>query len=190
MAKAGIQAKKFSENIADNQDLLAAHQELMDSPGHRKDILDPDLTRAGVGIVRAENGQLLVTEDFLEDYQTYDTAALAAQLIRGLNEARGNDRIAALTESPALSDIALENSRAMMAGGKLDQSKVKTLIPQKNLRLKSIKAAMLKSSDPAAPAQIAEALKERYQEIGVGIVQDTSASGVKILWTTVLLGER
>ena len=115
MAKAGIKAKKFTENIANNQDLAAAHQELMDSPGHRKNILDPDLTRVGVGIVRAENGQLLVTEDFLEDYQTYDTAALAEQLIQGLNEARGNDRVAALAKSSALSDIALENSRAMMA---------------------------------------------------------------------------
>ena len=59
----------------------------MDSPGHRKDILDPELTRVGVGIVRDENGQFLVTEDFMEDYRTYDTAALAQQLIEGLNEA-------------------------------------------------------------------------------------------------------
>ena len=131
MAKAGIKAKKFSENIADNQDLLAAHQELMDSPGHRKDILDPDLTRVGVGIVRAENGQLLVTEDFMEEYQTYDTSALAAQLIQGLNAARGSNGLAGLAESSALADIALENSRSMMANGKLDQSKAKALIPQK-----------------------------------------------------------
>jgi uncharacterized protein YkwD len=190
MAKAGIKAKKFCENIADNQDLLVAHQELMDSPGHRKDILDPDLTRVGVGIIRAENGQLLVTEDFMEDYQTYDTSALAAQLIEGLNEARGNNAIAWLTESSALSDIALENSRAMMASGKLDQSQVKALIRQGRLRLKSVQAAMFESVDPTAPAQVAEALKARYQEIGVGIVQDSSPSGAKVLWTTVLLGER
>jgi uncharacterized protein YkwD len=190
MAKAGIKAKKFCENIADNQDLLAAHQELMDSPGHRKDILDPDLTRVGVGIVRAENGQLLVTEDFMEDYQTYDTSVLAAQLIQGLNEARGNNGLARLVESSALSDVALENSRSMMANDKLDQSKVKSLIAQKRLRMKYIQALMFESADPTAAAQIAEALKARYQEVGVGIVQDTSPSGAKILWTTVLLGER
>jgi uncharacterized protein YkwD len=190
MAKAGIRAKKFCENIADNQDLLAAHQELMDSPGHRKDILDPDLTRVGVGIVRAENGQLLVTEDFMEDFQTYDTSVLAAQLIQGLNTARGNNGLAWLTESSTLSDVALENSRAMMANGKLDQSKVKALISQKRLRVRYVQALMFESADPAAPAQMAEALKARYQEVGVGIVQDTSPSGAKILWTTVLLGER
>jgi len=190
MARAGVTAKKFCENIANNQDLAAAHRELMDSPGHRKDILDPDLTRVGVGVVRADNGQLLVTEDFMEDFRTYDTGALAQQLIRGLNEARGKDRIAWLAESSALSDIALENSRSMMAYGKLDQSRVKALIPQKRLRLKYVEAAMLKTSDPADPAQIAEALKARYQEVGVGIVQDTEPSGAKILWTTVLLGER
>jgi uncharacterized protein YkwD len=190
MAKAGIKAKKFCENIADNQDLLTAHQELMDSPGHRKDILDPDLTRVGVGIIRAENGQLLVTEDFMEEYQTYDTSMLAAQLIQGLNEARGNNGIAWLAESSALSEIALENSRAMMARGKLDQSRVKALIRQKRSRLKYIQTAMFESADPTAPAQVAEALKARYQEIGVGIVQDSSPSGTQVLWTTVLLGER
>jgi uncharacterized protein YkwD len=190
MAKAGIKAKKFCENIADNQDLFAAHQELMDSPGHRKDILDPDLTRAGVGIIRAENGQLLVTEDFMEEYQTYDTSMLAAQLIQGLNEARGNNGIASLVESSALSEIALENSRAMMASGKLGQGQVSALIRQKRLRLKYIDARMFESADPTPPAQVAEALKRQYQEIGVGIVQDSSPSGAKMLWTTVLLGER
>ena len=190
MAKAGIQAKKFCENIANNQDLSAAHQELMDSPGHRKDILDPDLTHVGVGIVRAENGQLLVTEDFMEQYPSYDTAALATQLIQGLNNLREGNRAAMLAESAALSDVALENSRTMMACNKLDQSKLKTLIPQKRLRLKSVESLMFKSVDPADPAKLVEALKARYQEIGVGIVQDTDPSGVKVLWTTVLLGER
>ena len=154
MAKAGIKAKKFCENIANNQDLAAAHQELMDSPGHRKDILDPDLTRVGVGIVRAENGQLLVTEDFMEEYRSYDTTALAEQLIQGLNETRGRDRIAGLAESSALSDIALENSRAMMAYGKLDQSKVKALIPQKRLRLKYIEARCSNPPIPPRPRRL------------------------------------
>ena len=149
-----------------------------------------ELTHVGVGIVRAGNGQLLVTEDFLENYQSFDTAALAQQLIQSLNEARADDHVAALVKSTALSDIALENSRAMMAAGKLDQSKVKALIPQKKVRLKYVEIALLESADPPKPAQMAEALKARYQEIGVGIVQDTSPSGVKTLWTTVLLGER
>jgi uncharacterized protein YkwD len=190
MTKAGIVAKKFAENIANNQDLAAAHQELMDSPSHRKDILDPDLTRVGVGIVRGESGQLFVTEDFMEEYRTYDTTALAQQLIQGLNDARGASRIAALSESTALSDIALANSRAMMAYGKLDQSKAKELLPQYRLRLRSVGVMLFESADPTSPAQVAEALKTRYQEIGVGIVQDAAPSGVKILWTTVLLGER
>jgi uncharacterized protein YkwD len=190
MAKAGISARKFTENIANNQDLAAAHQELMDSPAHRKNILDPDLTRVGVGIVRAGNGQLLVTEDFMEEYRAYDTAALAQQLIQGLNDLRGGSRIPALAESAALSDIALANSRAMMAVRKLNQSRLKELIAQRRLRLKSIEVLLFESADPAAPAQAAEAQKARYQEIGVGIVQDTAPSGARVLWTTVLLGER
>lgn len=39
--------------------------DLMNSPGHRKNILDPDLTHAGIGIyVRPQDGQVFVTQAF------------------------------------------------------------------------------------------------------------------------------
>jgi uncharacterized YkwD family protein len=38
------------ENIAGNQSVQAAHNALMNSPGHRKNILNPDFTHIGLGI--------------------------------------------------------------------------------------------------------------------------------------------
>ncbi len=38
------------ENIAGNQTVQAAHNALMNSPGHRKNILNPDFTHIGLGI--------------------------------------------------------------------------------------------------------------------------------------------
>jgi uncharacterized YkwD family protein len=38
------------ENIAGNRDVPAAHEALMNSPGHRKNILSPDFTHIGIGI--------------------------------------------------------------------------------------------------------------------------------------------
>lgn len=53
-----------AENIALNVSVQAAHQALLDSPAHRENLLSPDLTVVGVGIV--SNGrQLVVTENFV-----------------------------------------------------------------------------------------------------------------------------
>ena len=44
-----------------------AHQSLMASPGHRKNILEPRFTKVGVGVYRDPEGQFWVTEMFLRD---------------------------------------------------------------------------------------------------------------------------
>ena len=48
-------------------DVLLGHQALMNSPGHRANILDPRFARVGVGIYRDPSGQIWVTEMFLRD---------------------------------------------------------------------------------------------------------------------------
>ena len=44
-----------------------AHQSLMASPAHRKNILEPRFTKVGVGVYRDPQGQFWVTEMFLRD---------------------------------------------------------------------------------------------------------------------------
>lgn len=52
------------ENLALGRSLSAAHEGLMDSPGHRANILHPGFRRAGIGIVDAGVHGLMITEDF------------------------------------------------------------------------------------------------------------------------------
>ncbi len=42
------------ENIAANPSIRDAHNSLMNSPGHRENILNPNYTHVGVGIVRSQ----------------------------------------------------------------------------------------------------------------------------------------
>ncbi len=46
----GIEYVRAGENIAGNQSVQSAHDALMNSPGHRKNILSPDFTHIGIGI--------------------------------------------------------------------------------------------------------------------------------------------
>jgi uncharacterized YkwD family protein len=50
MKSFGISFVSAGENIAGNQTVQAAENALMNSPGHRKNILSPDYTHIGIGI--------------------------------------------------------------------------------------------------------------------------------------------
>lgn len=52
------------ENIAFAPDVDVAHQGLMNSPDHKKNILDPSFGHVGIGIIQSSKYGLMVTEDF------------------------------------------------------------------------------------------------------------------------------
>lgn len=51
MEQASISFTTVGENLAYAPDVETAHQGLMNSPGHRRNILDPEFDRAGIGII-------------------------------------------------------------------------------------------------------------------------------------------
>ena len=53
------------ENIAGNRDVAAAHEALMNSPGHRKNILSPDYTHIGIGIQEGGQYGMMFTQIFV-----------------------------------------------------------------------------------------------------------------------------
>lgn len=50
MKSFGIKYIHAGENIAGNQNVQSAHNALMNSPGHRQNILSPDYTHIGIGV--------------------------------------------------------------------------------------------------------------------------------------------
>jgi len=62
---AGVPQGQYAENVATGQ--TSAEQVLRDwmkSPGHRRNILDPELTTLGVGVVPGPTGELFWTQNF------------------------------------------------------------------------------------------------------------------------------
>jgi len=64
MKSAGVTYRLAGENLAKARDTAWAHQRLMASDDHRANILHPDFTHIGVGIVKYEYG-VVVTELFI-----------------------------------------------------------------------------------------------------------------------------
>lgn len=53
------------ENLATNATAEAAHRALMDSSGHRKNILNPDFTHIGIGVNQAGEGRFIFVQLFI-----------------------------------------------------------------------------------------------------------------------------
>jgi uncharacterized protein YkwD/uncharacterized membrane protein required for colicin V production len=64
LIKAGIKFTVAGENIAYAPDLATAHMGLMNSSGHRQNILDPSFRRIGIGIISTNTWGLMFTQDF------------------------------------------------------------------------------------------------------------------------------
>jgi uncharacterized protein YkwD len=52
-----------AENVAQGPTAAVIHQEWMNSPPHRENLLDPELDSMGVAVV-ARNGELFAVQDF------------------------------------------------------------------------------------------------------------------------------
>jgi uncharacterized protein YkwD len=57
-------ACRFGENITKHYTIEYALSDLMGSPGHRGNLLDPGFTGIGIGIARGKGGLLYITQDF------------------------------------------------------------------------------------------------------------------------------
>ncbi|MDP9274347.1 MAG: CAP domain-containing protein, partial [Chloroflexota bacterium] len=62
---AGIIYSRAGENLAYARSVSVAHRALMDSPGHRENILRPEFTRIGIGVINAGIYGRMVTQLFL-----------------------------------------------------------------------------------------------------------------------------
>lgn len=65
MKNAGIKYSTAGENIAGAATVESAHQNLMNSPGHRANILNPSFTQIGIGIVSGSRYGKIFTQMFI-----------------------------------------------------------------------------------------------------------------------------
>lgn len=65
MKSFGIKYVYAGENLAGNQAVESAHKALMNSSGHRKNILNPDFTHIGIGIKNSDKYGYMFTQMFI-----------------------------------------------------------------------------------------------------------------------------
>ncbi len=65
LREAGMDFTRAGENIASSQSYVVSHHRLMASDGHRRNILNPNYTHIGIGIVDQTPSGVYVTQLFV-----------------------------------------------------------------------------------------------------------------------------
>jgi uncharacterized protein YkwD len=91
LVEGGFYFIKNGENVAFSQTFIAEfiHQGFMDSPGHRKNILDPDFDELGIGVVFIKDKGYYVTQDFVRALAPKGRIEAEAEVEENINKIRG-----------------------------------------------------------------------------------------------------
>ena len=66
LTRGGVEWRVCGENLALAPDVELAHQGLMNSPGHRANILDPRFNKIGIGVMDGGNRGKMFTQNFID----------------------------------------------------------------------------------------------------------------------------
>lgn len=108
----------IKENLGKAGTLDSAEAGLMRSPIHRAAIIDPEMTRVGIGIAKDDEGYLLVTQNFSADPLAQSALpAVEDQLFQDANSYRGTNGMTYLSHDSILRGVARDWSVRMAANG-------------------------------------------------------------------------
>lgn len=106
VARAGVRTPVVLENIGRGYSADEIHRGLMESPGHRENILNRDATHVGIGVVVTQEDQqpaYLVTEVFARFTQVGDLKAARGELLQAISRERAKRGLQPLQHDGALS---------------------------------------------------------------------------------------
>ena len=91
----GFRFNSVAENVAEAPDVETAHEGLMNSPGHRANILHEEYNAIGIAIAQ-HGSQLFVTQDFAHVLPNYTEKQFQEAMVSSIHRARRAGRLPAL----------------------------------------------------------------------------------------------
>ena len=127
VAAAQVRTGLVLENIGRGYGAAEIHRGLVASPGHRANLLNPDVTHVGLGVVSETEGDrsaFLATEVFVRMNRRQDLAGAPEQLVAMINQGREARGARAVEADPNLTEAAQEAARAFFADASKSQQDV------------------------------------------------------------------
>jgi len=188
---ANIKTAVVLENVARAYGVLEAHQALMNSPGHRANLMSKVATTLGIGVVFGEEisggREMFITQVFTRVPPKVDPAVAAdaiAKRIVAVHRAATSDKLTSIARDVAAQLAAGKSRDAIWPG-------VKTRIDALGNQYAKIGSVITAAADLDALDGKAILGDTQPDEIGVGVAQGTHPEiGEGAIWIVVLLGQR
>ena len=193
---AGIETTLVMENIGRGYSPAEIHRGLMDSPGHRANILSGEATHVGIGSVVDDAGRrpaYLVTQVFIRRIPKLDPAA-AERLLERINARREQAGAQTLRPHPRLAELASAAARSYFAEPGLGQDQLASRVAQQlrggsapGLAQVTTLVAVVGSLEQAE--QLSGLDEQGVTHVGLGLAQGTRQDAVpNAIAVVVLLG--
>jgi len=193
--RAGVRVALVLENVGRGYSAEGVHRGLMDSPGHRQNILSADVSHVGIGVVEVAEGEgraYLVTEVFTHVAQRIDPEDAADDLMELLADKR---RAAGMRDAPhdeAMSELCAAAAREYFASDAQERPLIEALsrkAAKMKLPYQRLGAMMLVVSSIRQASEVAALLDRDAKGIGIGIAQGTRRDTVdNAIAVVVLIG--
>ncbi len=188
---AGIKTAVVLENVARAYGVGEAHAGLMNSPGHRANLMSATATHVGISVVLGDDvsgrRELFVTQVFIRIPPKVDTGA-AAELVRQRVES-----VRRVAVSARLSSTAQQLADGLAAGKSRD-----ALWPAARRQLDSLGSIYARVGSVITAVSELDSLDGKQlvgdykpDDIGIGIAQGMHPEiGEGAIWIVILMGER
>jgi uncharacterized protein YkwD len=174
--RAGIRTTLLLENIGRGYSAEEIHAGLMESPGHRANILHPDVRVLGVGVVAEAEGErtaFLATQLFARLSEPVHWASAQRDLFEAIAEQRRRQRRSAGKLDAALSQAAQAAAERYAATPSANDQATLDAAMRGVKSLPSgaavLSAALIKAEDLAQVAASGELLDPRLVALGLGV---------------------
>lgn len=176
VSRAGLRTTLLLENIGRGYGAEEIHAGLMESPGHRGNILYPDARAVGVGVVAEVEGErsaFLATELFAKLAEPVNWPTAQDDLFRAVSAARKAKKRATITHDQALSRAA-QSAAQWYAEHPSAQDQTSLDRAMKSVRAlpkgaSALSAALIKAEDLEQVAGSEELLDAGLVALGLGV---------------------
>jgi len=188
VSRAGLAATVVLENIGRGYSASEIHQGLMESPGHRGNILSPDARELGIGVVsESEGGRLafLTTELFTRLAREVSIADAPDVVARDLQVLRREKRLKPIKFDAGLAKAAQQAADRLAADPTLDQGDLlerateNVQTPPKGA--KAVGAILLLAADLDQVIESERLLEPKLGWLGVGVARSKAVTASPLI---------
>jgi len=186
--RAGITYRAAGENIGMAASIRDVNRLLFESPGHRANLLNPEFTHLGLGILAQEDGTFLVTQVFMKPVPSAEPREAERELLAGMKGARTRLGELPVSSDPLLQGAARANSSSVARSGEISLPDLGRQLDRTQPRFDRIRAHVFLNRSLEEILSLPILRLPAITGVGIGVARggDGAHSPVAV---TLLLGE-